>query len=582
MGFARVSAAILIIMGLFTFGYLHLRAWRLQSYIATRLEAGAVDAASRPTLKHYQHAGLLNAKSFALPVDFQVYAQVPNAGDEWVRMLGNGEQHFVVPFDLKKSDLEPPGIPGAPAGATGLAILVRLDSEARHLTAKESQMAPPEPATAPTTVEALGPSASPPPPLPATEKQLAKPSVMAEILDSHQFTIVAQNTINQGKPVVLPPYDSGRPADIVVSQEGATTLASHLSDEHPTRIYIQVTGAAPGTTLKVNKAPVALYVPGPGGQGRLIGPAPSRADASQPAPPIFMGRSGMYGEQIRGGEDKNPDDVGATPGATPNDAAVAVFRFRGQSVESAAADGQVEFEFRGGIENTGEGEAEDTGVTDVSLIFHNLESGRDFPAIFIRPENGRTSYVTAPAEAVAGGNFNVAVRCLTSGDWLGLKANSLRAVTSNQPFALNLTKSLVVLWLMSLLVIIASIFCSTFLSWPIAVVLTLVILLGHWGVTQLGDSLGPGVGNYVATDFGFQNPSTAKVVSNSVEALSKMLNTVSKVLPDISKFSATEQIERGVSIPWIVLGESLEVLLVFGLPMMVLAYVFLKNKEVAP
>ena len=37
-----------------------------------------------------------------------------------------------------------------------------------------------------------------------------------------------------------------------------------------------------------------------------------------------------------------------------------------------------------------------------------------------------------------------------------------------------------------------AIFASTFLSWPIAVVLTLVILLGHWGVAQLGDATAPG------------------------------------------------------------------------------------------
>jgi ABC-type transport system involved in multi-copper enzyme maturation permease subunit len=583
LGFARVSAAILVIMGLFTFGYLHLRAWRLQSYIATRLEAGAVDPASRPTLEHYQQAGLLNAKSFAEPSDLQIYARPPHPGDQWIWMLGNGEQHFVVPFDLKKSDLLPPGIPGAPAGATGLGILVSVDYEARHLTTRESQALPPEPASQPTTLPALGPQLSHPASAPApAQNPLAPPPIIVQVLDSHLYTLVNPATINQGKPATVPPYDSGRPAEIFITAEGASTLASHLSDDHPTRIYVQVTGTGPGITYKVNNHPVSLYVPGPNGQGRLIQPAPSPNDPQQPSPPVFMGRSGTYGQQVRGGNGADEGDQGATSGANATDTPVAVFRFRTHRAASAVEDGKVRFEFRGGIENTGEGEAEDTGVTDVSLTFYNRQSKKELPAIIVKPENGRTSYVSVPADAVAGGNFDVYARCLTSGDWLGVRDDSLRLVTANQPFALNLLKSLVILWLMSLLVIIASVFCSTFLSWPIAVVLALVILLGHWGVTQLGDSLAPGVGNYVATDFGFRDPSTAKVVSKSVEALSKMLSTVSAILPDISKFSATEDIERGVSITWTTLGDSLAVVLIFGLPMTVLAYLFLKNKEVAP
>ena len=80
--------------------------------------------------------------------------------------------------------------------------------------------------------------------------------------------------------------------------------------------------------------------------------------------------------------------------------------------------------------------------------------------------------------------------------WVGLrpaKMSSLKLVRNDQGFAWNLIKSLIILWLMSLLVTIISIFCSTFLSWPIAVVLTMVILFGRWGAMQLGDVTDPGL-----------------------------------------------------------------------------------------
>ena len=61
-----------------------------------------------------------------------------------------------------------------------------------------------------------------------------------------------------------------------------------------------------------------------------------------------------------------------------------------------------------------------------------------------------------------------------------------------------------------------------------------------------------------------------------------LLKTVAVVLPDISKYPAMEHIERGESTPLKGLIESLVVTFGFGIPLIVLSYVFLKNKEVAP
>src|SRR5207253_1491843 len=67
LGFARVSATILLIMGLFTWGYLHLRSWSMQRDIAQRLELGETTGGTRATLQHYRHAGLLGARRYTLP-----------------------------------------------------------------------------------------------------------------------------------------------------------------------------------------------------------------------------------------------------------------------------------------------------------------------------------------------------------------------------------------------------------------------------------------------------------------------------------------------------------------------------------
>ena len=155
-------------------------------------------------------------------------------------------------------------------------------------------------------------------------------------------------------------------------------------------------------------------------------------------------------------------------------------------------------------------------------------------------------------------------------------------VRATQGFDFNLLKSLFIMWLMAILVITIAIFTSTFLSWPTAIVLTLVILLGRWGVQQLGDATQPGIGNLIATDMGFTDPNKAKVVSSVAEALAGGLNMLAKVLPDITQFAATEDIERGMVVPMSKLGDAAEVLICYGLATLALAYVRLTWTEVAP
>jgi hypothetical protein len=74
----------------------------------------------------------------------------------------------------------------------------------------------------------------------------------------------------------------------------------------------------------------------------------------------------------------------------------------------------------------------------------------------------------------------------------------------------------------------------------------------------------------------------ARVFTDTLGALNKMLTLTSKVLPDVDKFKVTEEIERGVSISARTMYDSVGVILMFGVPMLILAYLLLRRKEVAP
>jgi len=182
---------------------------------------------------------------------------------------------------------------------------------------------------------------------------------------------------------------------------------------------------------------------------------------------------------------------------------MAVFPFRGVAVRPAA-DGTVTLETNIGIESAGEFDRAENVTPHMSLQVHNRSTGRTSDPIDVRVESNRVVPVSIPAEFVNGGDFDVYMRGYNDGVWYGVEKQSLSLVRSAQPFSLNLFKSLLILWLMAILVVSIAVFASTFLSWPIAIVLTLFILLGHWGVSQLGEIAGAqiGVGGIVRGSFG--------------------------------------------------------------------------------
>ena len=344
------------------------------------------------------------------------------------------------------------------------------------------------------------------------------------------------------------------------------------------RIWVQVNGSDQRIQYAANASSVRLrsrrieLLNLAGGPKRDPIISPVKGPDGKPFRPHFVGRSMLGSQQLRGMAD-------------PAASAVAVFAVHGnaQSI-SADSHGLVPIELRFSIEGTGDDT--NTGkevIPTASLEVFNPQTNRASAPVTFPIESNRSLFVYVPGESVTGGNFDIRLRCLAPGNTLTLRTSSVAVVASEQSFLFNLFKSLLVLWLMSLLVVMAAIFCSTFVSWPIAVVMTVLILLSRWGIDQLGDATGPGIGRITLKElFPGAPPAAGNAISSSIEGLSSFLNIVSHVLPDISTFSATEEIERGVNIPFIVLMRAGLTILCFGFPMTLLAYIVLKKKEVAP
>jgi hypothetical protein len=554
LGFARISALILLIMGLFTFGYLHFRAWQFNRDITERLAMkNEVDQIARPTLEYYKEAGLLTARVMANSDDMQIYGRAPDLKSAKRYMIGAGEGDMLAPFEVKPIDLVPVGATPQqfPPGASGLRLHIRLGAD-----------------RIPGYVDPQAKSALPPTvAAPASSQPTVKPPyILVQIFDANQNLLIPSRELNSGKPIEIDPKGQQETL-VVIPETPAQTLYKPGSDlDKPIKFYVQVAAASDGYEFWSQDKPVSIEVPyAPGNQPRFIAGAIDPS-TNKPQGPIFRGREGTAGQQVRGGD--------------PKTAPIAVFRFNGAVPEAGAKD--VAFEFKTGIERSGAESDSDESFTTMAVSALNRDTGKESAPIDIALESNRQTFFTLPADLLVSGNFDIHIRCKSVGHYLGVFPTSLGMVQAQQGFDFNLFKSLLIMWLMAILVITVAIFTSTFLSWPTAIVLTLVILLGRWGVEQLGDATQPGIGNMIAQDMGFTDPNKAKVVSSVAEALAGGLNMLSKVLPDISQFAATEDIERGLVVPTNKLGAALEILLCYGLATIALAYVRLTWVEVAP
>jgi len=509
----------------------------LQGKISDQLANVQSESLRRGALEHYQKTGLLFARSFSAPTSMSFYDKLP-ATDASVRYFsGESEQELLVPFaldDQTRALLTEMAVEPEPRKFQ-FGIVLRTGYQPRGQTA--------------TAFPTTQPDAAP-----------AKPQVMVNFFGADRFTLLEAKMVNGGKPVELADPDGNVPVLVPVAPEALAKIA-----EQPL-VYVQVIGSTQGFRYSVAKEVAKLVVVL--SDGSLVREIPISGEIA------FRGRQGSMGGQLKGV-------------AENVDGPVAIYSFRG-TVPTLIQEGNVPFELRLGIERGAVDVTEDDQQTRMSLVVRNAQTGETSPPAYVEPENNRTAFFSLPASSFQTGDFDVILRCITPEHWVTLgdpitRAASLVLVSSSEPFLWNLVKGLGVMWLMSVLVIVVSIFCSTWLSWPIAIMLTLLILLGRWGVEQLGeDALSAGIGRQVVTDLGLKGGAESKAVSESVEALAKGAKYLAAVLPDITRFQSTELLERGLIVPWYVIRQSLGVLASFALPLMVLAYVILRNKEVAP
>jgi hypothetical protein len=578
-------------MGLFTWVYMRFSASQKRQQITYRLKEGEASDTEAARLTEYNRSGLLTARSFWSPDELNMYGSPPDPKSRYRVISNDGEEDVLAGFLMDRSIAFGPPQPDVQdwahegIGTNGMVIRATISTKRTGPGERE-----------PITGGPMGPVFGKQP-----TSGFVQPRIGIDVMDDAFNDIVpSAQLVGATTPAELianiaefekamkinPQHSAGgvRLSEPVKQVDGTEVQYAYAWVPHEQAIllfnrpkfFVRIIGSSAHVDYLIGPKPVSCFVPQFSVQGISIDGAGTTEIPAYPGPDkqpqelVFRGKLGLHFDQeMAGGKD--------APTAT------ATYEFH-NAPPPVLLDNDIPFQLNVEVDRSNsaiESGHEDATRLDVTVV--DLATGKkthlDHPVLV---ESRFPTFFGIPADSVTSGNYQILMHCLNDSQTVGLMPGSLQLVQSQQLFEINLIKSLAIIWMMSILVIVLAVLCSTFLSWPIAIVLTVMILLGHWGVDQLADASGPGLGRQIVNDFKFTDVALSNVVSNGVDKLSAALNQLSKVLPDTSKFDAIEDIEQGVSISSGRLLEAFAVMIGFGAPGLVLAYVILRGKEVAP
>jgi len=589
IGFSRVSLAIVAIMGLFTWGYLRIREREKRAELSTRMQEGDLSPAERARAIAFEKTGLLTARAVATADGMDIFGKPPDPSSDSRIISDAAEQNVLAGFDVNINTLFGPPTPSGKIDDQASQGIGRLGMVIRIQLAYERTG---EPADQPPSEMTMGPELPGAP----TTRHLVPPLIAVQIYDHNgqlllgPAKLVAASTItalqaNIGAFVAslkVPPRAGANqirlsePTRLRDGAEGQFAYVWIPPDQakalfYEPQFFVVFTGFSIHVDYKVGPQPVRAFIPTTNGDQLVFDPSgateiPPAMSHGKPMV-LFRGGIGIHGEQeIKSGEIASP--------------AVAVFHYR-SSPPPLNESGRTPIEIIPTIDRTTSSDeaSEDATTLDITVVDNATHQSSTQT---VQVESQQPSFVDFPASTITSPDYDILIHCQTPERTFGVYPDSVKVITSRQSFEVNLIKSLSIIWMMSILVVTLAVMCSTFVSWPIAIVLTIFLLLGHWGVSQLGDSTGPGLGRRLVNDFRFSDAATSKVFSTGVDALTHTLSSVALVLPDTSQFVAIDDIEQGVSISGQRLTEALYVLAGFAIPATIFAYLILKRKEVAP
>lgn len=193
------------------------------------------------------------------------------------------------------------------------------------------------------------------------------------------------------------------------------------------------------------------------------------------------------------------------------------------------------------------------------------------------------------------GQLQIVVRCKDGGQYFGMAQPDLYLRAGDSTFGWNMFKGFLGIWMQMVLIICLGVMFSTFLSGPVAMVATMTcLLLGFFGNLAIdvatGDAPGGGpieslirmplqTGAMVELDLGNKAlETTIKVIDSGIMYT---LVSVFQAIPRFGQFNTADFVAYGFNISAGLVARHLTMTLAYFLLTSVIAYFFLKTRELA-
>jgi hypothetical protein len=196
-------------------------------------------------------------------------------------------------------------------------------------------------------------------------------------------------------------------------------------------------------------------------------------------------------------------------------------------------------------------------------------------------EENRPLIIKLPEGLLTGRPFRTTFTCRSTGHSVALDYGSAQLTVSQMHFTAALARSTAVIWMQAVVLAALGVFASTFLSWPIAILLTAVCLL--LGVVK--PLLLPlGVGHelwralYVMTPQ-MQETDVLLALKWLVWVQGKIIAATAFVAPDVREFNEFDWIARSTAVPSAVFLRDAFWAAFYVLPLLVFSYWVMRWKE---
>ena len=192
------------------------------------------------------------------------------------------------------------------------------------------------------------------------------------------------------------------------------------------------------------------------------------------------------------------------------------------------------------------------------------------------------------------GDLEIEVRCLSPAQYLGMAQPDLYVMLESASFAGNFAKGMAGVWLRVFLIICVAVTASTFLSAPVALLVTLAVFVGAQCMDFLrklamaAESIGGGpleAARRLITHDNLQrqlDPGFWTQVIQSVDGLLRfILLCLTYVLPDLGQLNTAPLVANGFDISGALLVQSLVTAFGYAVPFTVLGYLMFQSREIA-